>query len=85
MQTNFQRKILRGPNKNASYWAFYCVNDGENVERGNPQVMRCITCYVNLVNNLNPSTEDKKCLITYDKTYGINGLKKHRNANCTII
>ncbi len=90
MQTNlqklhFQRKISRGHNKNALYWAFNCVNDGENVERGSFKVMRCIICYVNLVNNVNPSIENKKSLITYDKTCGIDGLKKHVNANRTII
>ncbi len=64
---------------------FNCVNNGENVERGSLQVMKCIIYYVNLVNNVNPSIEDKKGLITYDKTCGIDGLKKHVNANSIII
>jgi len=46
--------------------------------------MRCIIGYVNLVNNVNPSIEDRKGLITIDKTYGIDGLKKHMNTNRTI-
>jgi len=45
------------------------VNNGKDVEMGSPQVMKCIFCYVNLVNNSNPSIKHRKSLITYDKTY----------------
>jgi hypothetical protein len=33
----------------------------------------------------NPSTKERKGLITYYKTYGITTLKKHGDANHTII
>jgi hypothetical protein len=32
-------QIWRGHNKNAICWAFYCVNDGKDVDEGSPQVM----------------------------------------------
>jgi hypothetical protein len=41
--------------------------------------------YVNLVNNFNPSIKQRKCLITYYKTYGVIGLKKHVDVGLVII
>jgi len=38
------------------------VNDGKYVEVGSPQVMKYIFCYVNIVNNFNPSIKHRKCL-----------------------
>jgi hypothetical protein len=37
------------------------------------------------MNNSNPNIKDTKCLITYYKTYGITGLKKHVDADHAII
>jgi len=56
------------------YVELYCVNDGKDVKRGSPQVMICIFCYANFMNNINPNIKDTKCLITYYKTYGIIGI-----------
>jgi hypothetical protein len=81
----FKEKLLKGHNKNALCWAFNGVHDGGNVERGSLQVMRCIIFYVNFVNNVNSSIENIKNLITYDKTYGIDSLKNHVDANHTVI
>ncbi len=67
------------------YVELYFVNDGKDVEKGSLQVMICIFCYVNLMNNSNPNIKDTKCLITYYKTYGITGLKKHVDADHAII
>jgi len=61
------------------------VNDGKKVERTCHQIMRCILCYVDLVNGLNPRTKKRKVLITYYKTYGITIIKKHANAYHSII
>jgi hypothetical protein len=36
------------------------VNDGKEVEIASYQVMRCILCYDNVVNILNPGTKKKK-------------------------
>jgi hypothetical protein len=47
--------------------------------------MRCILCYVDLVNGFNPRTKERKGLITYHKTYVITTLKKHVNAYHSII
>jgi hypothetical protein len=47
--------------------------------------MRCILCYVDLVNVPNPRTKERKALITYYKTYGIIALKKHVDTNHFII
>ncbi len=54
---------------------FYYVNDGKDVEWGSLQIMRCIHCYISLVNNIIQALKTKKCLITYYKTYGITSLK----------
>jgi len=61
------------------------VNDGKKVEGACHQIMRCILCYVDLVNGLNPRTKKRKGLITYYKTYGITIIKKHVNAYHSII
>ncbi len=56
-----------------------------NMLKKSLQIMKCIICYANHVNNINPNTKYRKCLITYYKTYGIIGLKKHVNVNHAII
>jgi hypothetical protein len=61
------------------------VNDGKKVEGASHQVMKCILCYVNLVNVPNPRTKERKDFKTYYKTYGIIALKKHVDANHFII
>jgi hypothetical protein len=53
------------------------VNDGKEVEATSHQVMKCILCYYNEVNIPNERTKERKRLIAYYKTYGINVLKKH--------
>ncbi len=72
-----QKKIQRSDNINALCWAFYCVNDGKEVEGTSHQLMRCIMCCVDPVNVLNPRVKERKGLITYCKTYGTTILKKH--------
>jgi len=66
-----QRKFWRRNNTNLLCWAFYCVNDGKEVEIASHQVTRCILCYDNVVNILNVRTKERKGLITYYKIYGI--------------
>lgn len=61
------------------------INNGKDVEVGSFQVMKCIFCYVNLVNNFNPTIKHRKGLITYYKTYGVIGLKKHVDVDPIII
>ncbi len=41
-----QTKIWRGHNKNSLCWAFYCVNDGKEVEVGSHQVITHDMYYV---------------------------------------
>ncbi len=80
-----QRKIWRRLNINSLCWAFYCVNEGEEIEAASHQVIRCILCQDNAINNHNPRIKERKRLITYYKTYGINAHKKHVNAYHSII
>ncbi len=47
------------------------VNEGKDVNARNLQVTKCMFCYSNLVHALNPSTKERKCFITYNKTYEI--------------
>jgi hypothetical protein len=63
-----QRRIWRVHNINALCWAFYCVNDGKKFEIANHQVMRCILCYVDLVNVHHQRIKERKGSITYYKT-----------------
>jgi len=37
--------------------AFYCVNDGKEVEAASHQVMRCILCYDSAINIPNARTK----------------------------
>jgi hypothetical protein len=39
-----QRKNWRRLNINSLYWAFYRVNEGEEIEVASHQVIRCILC-----------------------------------------
>jgi hypothetical protein len=57
-----------------------CVNDNKNVDLENPQIMRCIFCFNNLVNATNPRTQSRKGLISYYKTNGIYFFLKHVDA-----
>ncbi len=52
-----QRKMWRGHNKNSLCYTFYCVNDEKEVEVASYQVVRCILCYDNAINILNPRTK----------------------------
>jgi hypothetical protein len=61
------------------------VKDEKKVEVASHQVMRCILCYDNAINILNPRIKERKGLITYYKTYGITIFKKHVDANHSII
>jgi hypothetical protein len=61
------------------------VNDGKEVERVSHQVMRCILCYVDLVDDPNPRTKKSKYFKTYYKTYDIIALKKHVDVDHFII
>jgi hypothetical protein len=62
------------------------VNGEKGVEVASHQVMRCILCYDNVVNTLNPRIKERKGLITYYKTYGLLiALKKHVDPNHSII
>jgi hypothetical protein len=54
-----QRNFLRGHNINSLCWAFYCVNDGKEVEFASHQVMRCILCY-SAIDIPNARTKKKK-------------------------
>ncbi len=56
---------------------FYYVNDGKEVNLGNPQIMRRLFYHGSLVHALNPNTKERKGLIAYYRTYGITTLKKH--------
>lgn len=42
-----------------------CADDGENVEGGSFQIMKCILCYNNHVNILNQNIKEMKCLMPY--------------------
>ncbi len=66
-----QRIFWRGHNINSLCWAFYCVNDGKEVEFASHQVMKCILCYNSAINIPNVRIKKRKGLITYYKTYGI--------------
>ncbi len=66
-----QRIFWKGHNKNYLCWAFYCVNDGKEVEVASHEVMRCILCYDSAINIPNVRIKERKGLITYYKTYGI--------------
>jgi hypothetical protein len=46
-----------------------------------PQTMHCILCHNNPILNVNPKTQDRKGLITYNATNGIVALMKHVNSN----
>ncbi len=47
--------------------------------------MRCVTCYNSPVLFCNPKTQTRKGLILYNTTNMITTLKKHVNANHSII
>jgi hypothetical protein len=57
----FKEKFGKGVTK--ILYAFYCVNDGKEVEAWSHQVMKCIMCYDNVVNIFNPRTKKRKGLI----------------------
>jgi hypothetical protein len=53
VQSNFWRRH----NINSLCWAFYCVNDGKEIEAASHQVMICILCYDDVVNSPNARTK----------------------------
>ncbi len=61
------------------------MNDRKEIEAASHQVMRCILRYDNVVNIPSPRMKERKWLTTYYKTYGITVLKKHVDANHSII
>ncbi len=75
----------KGHNNFFLSWAFYCVNDGKEVEITSHQLMRSILCYHYVVNIPNPRTEERKGFKTYYKTYGITVLQKHVDVDHSII
>jgi hypothetical protein len=79
------KKLERRHNINSLCWAFYFVNDGKKIEVASHQVIRCILCYDNVINIPNPKIKERKGSIIYYKTYGITALKKHVDANHSII
>ncbi len=80
-----QRKNWRRLNINSLYWAFYRVNEGEEIEVASHQVIRCILCQDNAINIHNQRIKERKKSMTYYKTYGINAHKKHVDAYYSII
>ncbi len=58
-----QRIFWKGHNKNSLCWAFYCVDDGKEVEAASHQAMKCILCYDNVVNIPNARIKERKGLI----------------------
>jgi hypothetical protein len=80
-----QRKIWKGHNRNATCWAFCCVNNDKKIDLENLQVMRCLLCYNSLIHVISLNTKERKWLITYYKTYGIIVLKKHADNDHAII
>ncbi len=81
----FSKKILERPKQNCSMLGILLCEWWEKAEWTCHPVMRCILCYVDLVNGFNPRTKERKGLITYHKTYVITTLKKHVNAYHSII
>jgi hypothetical protein len=69
-----QRTFWRKNSKNALCWAFYCVNENKKVNVTIPQTMCCILCHNNPILNVNPKTQARKRLITYNTTNGIDNL-----------
>ncbi len=61
------------------------MNDEKDVEVASHQVMKCILCYDNVVNILNPRIKERNGLIIYYKTYGITAFNKHVDADHSII
>jgi hypothetical protein len=59
----FKDHFWKGNNKNALWWAFYCVNDNKEVNVTTPQTMHCILCHNNPILNLNPKIQARKWLI----------------------
>jgi hypothetical protein len=76
-----QKIFWRGNNINALCWAFYCVNDNNEVNVIAPQTMCCIFCHNNLIMNVNPKTQARKGLIIYANhtSNGLATLRKHVN------
>jgi hypothetical protein len=87
MNENYLKKLhahitfWRGNSINALCWAFYCVNDNKEVNVTTPQTIHCIICHSNPIFNVNPKTQARKGLITYNTTNGIATIQKHVNSN----
>jgi hypothetical protein len=63
---------------------FYCVDDDKEVDRANPQIIRCVLCYNKPMYAFNPNTKETKGHNIF-KTFGITTLKKYVNCDHAII
>jgi flagellin-specific chaperone FliS len=63
----------------------YYAKNGKEVEGASHQVIKCILCVVDLVNVLNPTNKKGNGLKRYYKTWYNYFLKKHVDANHSII
>ncbi len=71
---------------NAICWAFYCVNDGKDLDGGSPQIFKMyVFLHQSCACSYSKHKRKKKGLITYYETYGITTLKKHVDANHFLI
>jgi hypothetical protein len=66
-------------------WAFYYVNDNKEVNVIALQTMHFILCHNNPILSVNPKTQARKRLITYNKINGIVALRKHVNLDDSNI
>jgi hypothetical protein len=76
-----QRRIWKGWNINALCWAFFCVNDKNELDNKSHQLMRCFLCYLEVVKVCNKRTNE----IFYYKTNGITPLKNHVDAYHVVL
>ncbi len=82
MKQNFKKLHVqinkwKGHNRNATCWAFYCVNNNKEVDMKFPQNMKCIFCYISLLLVSNLKTQARKCLSLYNISNGITTSRKH--------
>jgi hypothetical protein len=66
-------------------WSYFCVNDNVGIDLENTQIIHCILCFQELVIGINSRIQVRNKLIFYYKTNGITSLKRHVDANHTII
>ncbi len=80
-----QKIIWKSHGRNYLRWVFLCVNDNKDVNVKCPQTIKCIFHYSSPILFCNFKTQARKHLILNDITNGITSLKKHVNANHSII